>query len=256
MRAQGARKRALRLLRRDQRKRAEQAGEGPYVELLDAQLRSTGPAQDLMETRLVPRIYERLWRPAWGRVAKGPMGPSMAGEARIASELMQLSEGKVVLDVACGPGNFARPFSSIVGPDGLVVGVDGSARMLRQGAAELEAADVDNLALVRGNAMRLPFEDHSFDAVCCFAAMHLFSDPLAALDEITLVLKPGGRLAIMTSVRRAFLPPPAKPVFERLSGLKVFERDGLVNTLKERGYDEIDQRISGAVQFVGARVAA
>jgi ubiquinone/menaquinone biosynthesis C-methylase UbiE len=256
MRARGARKRALRLLRRNQRKRAEQAGEGPYIELLDAQLRSTGPAQDLMETRLVPRIYERLWRPALGRVAKGPFGPSMTGEARIASELMQLSEGQVMLDVACGPGNFSRRFSPVVGPKGLVVGIDGSARMLRQGAAELEAAEVDNVALVRGNAMRLPFEDRSFDAVCCFAALHLFSDPLTALDEMTLVLKPGGRLAIMTSVRRPFLPSPAKPAFERLSGLRVFEREGVVNALTQRGYDEIDQRISGAVQFVGARVAA
>ena len=31
---------------------------------------STGPAQDLMLTRLLPVVYERWWRPAWSRVAR------------------------------------------------------------------------------------------------------------------------------------------------------------------------------------------
>jgi ubiquinone/menaquinone biosynthesis C-methylase UbiE len=255
MRSRPASERALRLMRRDQRKRAERAGEGPYIELLDAQLRSTGPAQDLMETRLVPRIYERLWRPALGRAVKGPLGPSMAGEARIATELLRLSERDAVLDLACGPGNFSRRFSPIVGPDGLVVGLDGSARMLRQGAAELEEAGIENVALVRGNAMRLPFKQRSFEAVCCFAALHLFPDPLAALDEMTLVLKPGGRVAIMTSVRRSFVPSPASWAVERVSGLKLFRRETITEALHDRGYERIEQRVSGAVQFVGGRVA-
>jgi ubiquinone/menaquinone biosynthesis C-methylase UbiE len=250
-----ARERALRLMEREHRKAAEASGEGPYIELLDAQLRSTGPAQDLMETRLVPRIYERLWRPALGRAVKGPLGPSMAGEARIASELLRLAEGDAVLDVACGPGNFSRRFAPIVRSEGLVVGIDGSPTMLSQGAAELEDEGIENVALVRGNAMRLPFKQRSFDAVCCFAALHLFSDPLAALDEMTLVLKPWGRLAIMTSVRRFFLPPPASWALERLSGAKLFERGAIVEALLDRGYEEIEQRVSGAVQFVGGTVA-
>ena len=55
-----------------------------YLDLLDGELDSTGVTQDLMLTRLVPAIYERYWRPALGRVAKGPLGPGMSDERRIA----------------------------------------------------------------------------------------------------------------------------------------------------------------------------
>ena len=55
----------------------------------------------------VPRVYERWWRPALGRVAKGLLGPGMADERRIARLLLGLAPGDGVLDVACGTGNLA-----------------------------------------------------------------------------------------------------------------------------------------------------
>ena len=136
-----------------------------------------------MTSRLVPTVYERYWRPALGRVAKGVTGPGMDEEVRIARLLMG-SPGDVVLDVACGPGNFSREFARAVGDSGLVVGIDASRTMLDRGAADLERSGLANLALIRGNAVELPFRDDSFDAVCCFAALHLFDDPMPALDQM------------------------------------------------------------------------
>src|SRR5258708_1057383 len=108
-------------------------GDAPYLDLISGELPSTGAAQDLMRSGLVPRIYERYWRPALGRLAKGVTGPGMAEEIRIARLLLGLGEGDVVLDVACGPGNFTREFARAVGPDGLAVGIDGSRTMLERG---------------------------------------------------------------------------------------------------------------------------
>ena len=42
------------------------------------------------------------------------------------------------------------------------------------------------------------------------------------------VLAPGGRIAIMTSVRRQVQLPPLKPVIERTSGMRVFEHEEIV----------------------------
>lgn len=258
-----AAERAADLLQPDFREAGETWPEDGYLDLLDGDtnagdedgLPGTGLTQALMNTRIVPTIYERWWRPALARVAKGATGPGMAEEVRIARLLMGLSRGDTVLDVACGPGNFSREFARDAGGAGLVVGIDGSRTMLDRAVDDLRRSDLENLALVRGDATALPFEDGAFDGVCCFAAIHLFADPFGALDEMTRVLRPGGRIALMASVRRQLTVPPLKPVIERTSGMRLFEQDELTGALRDRGYAEVHQRLAGMVQFVGGRLA-
>ena len=229
-----------------------------YLDLVgESAPESTGMTQDLMVTRIVPTIYERWWRPALGRIAKGVMGPSMAEEHRIARLLLGLSPGDGVLDVACGTGNFTRDFARSVGPDGLVVGIDLSETMLARAVADTDAAGLlDRTAYVRGDAGELPFLDSSFDGVCCFAALHLFADPPRALDRMTEVLTPGGRIAIFTSAQgRTALTRPWIGLSGRRSGMRVFEQAEVVRMLEKRGYVGIQQRITGVTQFVGGRLA-
>jgi SAM-dependent methyltransferase len=235
---------------------AREAGEvrDGYLDLLRpaGEPGSTGWMQDLMLTGVVPLIYERWWRPALGRMMKGVLGPGMADEKRIARLLLGLSPGDGVLDVACGTGNFSRGFARTVGPEGLVVGIDVSETMLSRA---VEDTREDNVAYVRGDAQELPFLDRSFDAVCCFAAFHLFADPMRALDRMTEVLTPGGRVALFTSVRGRSAP---LRTFESLlavrSGARLFEQRELVDQLEARGFVEIRQRVTGVTQFVGGRL--
>ncbi|HEX6075311.1 MAG TPA: class I SAM-dependent methyltransferase [Micromonosporaceae bacterium] len=212
-------------------------------------------AQRLMSSRLVPRVYEQWWRPALGWVAKGPRGPDMDAEQRIASDYLAVSPGDVVLDLACGPGNFTRRFATLVGPDGLVVGQDMSTTMLERAVRDTFAGTGDrfaNLGYFRADAADLPFLDRSFDAVCCFAALHLFGEPLRVLDQIARVLRPGGRIALMASCRRG--PGPVRSAASLAmgaTGVRMFGPDELTSALRERGFGELRQRISGMVQFVG-----
>lgn len=226
-----------------------------YLDLLGEDApESTGVTQDLMLTRIVPVVYERWWRPTLAWAAKGLTGPGMAEEVRIARLFLGLGRGDRVLDVACGPANFSRAFARTVGDEGLVVGIDASRTMLARGIDDTRKAAIDNLALIRGDATELPFGNGTFDSVCCFAALHLFADPFDALDEMRRVLGPGGRIAIMTSVRRPVTVRPMKPVVERLSGMRVFEPDEITGALGERGFEGIRCRVSGLVQFVGGRL--
>jgi ubiquinone/menaquinone biosynthesis C-methylase UbiE len=243
------------LLPREARRAADPAASADgYLDLLGGELESTGAVQDLMTTRFVPAIYERYWRPALARMVKGITGPGMDEEVRIARLLLGLRLGDAVLDVACGPGNFSREFGRVVGEHGLVVGVDASRTMLDRAVRDLEHAGPANVALFRADAAELPFRDATFDGVCCFAALHLFGDPFAALDQMRRALAPGGRLAVMTSVRRRATVAPLKPVLERASGMRIFEPEEVMAALGDRGFENVRQRLAGMVQFVGGRL--
>jgi ubiquinone/menaquinone biosynthesis C-methylase UbiE len=228
---------------------------GGYLDLIGGPApRSPGVAQDMMQSSALPRIYERWWRPALGRVAKGWLGPSMEDEHRIAAQLLELHPGDGVLDVACGTGNFTRRFARAVGPDGLAVGIDLSETMLARAVTDTRQSGLDaQTAYVRGDAETLPFRRGSFDAVCCFAALNLMADPMRSVESMATVLAPGGRIALFTSARlRSFGLRTWQSVAVSRSGMRLFGLDELTGALERLGFAEVRQLATGSTQFLGA----
>jgi SAM-dependent methyltransferase len=250
--------RALPLLDAEARPARPDVSQG-YLDLLGgrATARPAGAVPRLMLTRALPVVYERWWRPAWGRVLRGALAGGMRDEHRIARLLLGLCPGDGVLDVACGPGNFTREFADVVGPAGLAVGIDASPTMLARAVADTAGRAGQDVAYVRGDAERLPFRDASFDAVCCFAALHLLTDPFLALDHMTRVLTPGGRIAILTSARlQSAAGRAVNDLAGARSGMRIFGPDEIVDALTDRGFADVRQKIAGLTQFVGGRLAA
>lgn len=224
-----------------------------YLDLIEGKKEAVTPATIAMQLPLVSAVYERYWRPGLTRIAKGLSGPSMSAEYETAHRLLRLNQGDTVLDVACGPGNFSRRFARAVAPDGLVVGYDGSRSMLARGVQEARRDETPSLALVRGEATVLPFEDGSFDSVCCFAALHMFPEPFESLSEMARVLKPGGHIALLTSnVSRGGLGALSAHAFGLASGMKMFKEEQIRRALEDRGFTVETQESAGATQIVGA----
>jgi ubiquinone/menaquinone biosynthesis C-methylase UbiE len=107
---------------------------------------------------------------------------------------INLSGAEMVLDVACGTGEFERLVLS-KHPQQSMVGVDLSEEMLAIAQRKLHA--FPNVAFLNATATALPFADHRFDVVVSANAFHYFDDPTAALQEMRRVLKPTGRLVIL-----------------------------------------------------------
>lgn len=100
--------------------------------------------------------------------------------------------GERVLDVGCGSGGAARAAAEIVGPSGLVVGVDPCRRALE--VARQRAPEDVPMAFIQNTAERMVgIEDKSFDCVVASLALEEFQDLHAAMGEIRRVLRPGGR---------------------------------------------------------------
>jgi SAM-dependent methyltransferase len=232
-----------------------ETGDG-FLDLLGAADQAgppTGLTQRLMRTTLLPQVYERYWRPALGRALKGPFGPSMAGEVRLATELLRLGAGDTVLDVACGTGRFTRAFGAAVGPDGLAIGLDGARTMLAKAVGE---GGPDNVAYLRADAVRLPLKESTVDGVCCFAALHMFAEPETALDSFSRVLKPGGRIVLLTSARRGHQPARLLETAGGIvSGQRMFDRGEIAASLRARGFTGITERYAGVTQIVAGRLA-
>lgn len=222
-----------------------------YLDLLGDDPPPSGVAQRLMRNRLVAGVYEDYWRPWLGRIAKGFAGPSMADEVRLAIELLRLRAGQTVLDVACGTGKFTRAFGAVVGAGGLAIGLDGSRPMLARAVANTGANPA--VEYVRADAVTLPFAPSTVEGLCCFAALHMFGDPEAALDSFAATLKPGGRIALLTSGRRDRLPARfVDTVVGRLSDQRMFDRGEVRSLLARRGFTDITETYAGVAQLVAA----
>jgi arsenite methyltransferase len=110
--------------------------------------------------------------------------------------LGELQPGERVVDVGCGAGIDSIIAAGMVGSEGEVIGVDMTPAMLDRARASARAAGVENLDLRLGFAEQLPVGDEWADVVISNGVMNLFPDKLAGLQEMSRVLKPGGRLQI------------------------------------------------------------
>jgi ubiquinone/menaquinone biosynthesis C-methylase UbiE len=119
-----------------------------------------------------------------------------------------LVAGERVLDIGCGSGGAARSAARIVGPTGMVVGVDPCRAALD--IARERALDDAPMAFVTASAERMvDIPDRGFDCVIASLALEEINDLRAALSEIHRVLRPGGRFVASVSSFDRFRPVDA-----------------------------------------------
>ena len=178
-----------------------------YLDLHPGDPEPVPPIQHLMQSTPIVAVYEGLWRPIGYFIASKHSFPKDVD--RIAS-LIQHRHG-LILDLACGPGNFTRRIARLA-PESTVVGFDLSPQMLERAVRLTAKERLHNVYYMRGSALSLPFKPECFDAVTCCGALQLFTDQDQAVGEIARVLKTQGDFICQTT-----LGPRKPPLWIRMA---------------------------------------
>ncbi|MTE22527.1 methyltransferase domain-containing protein [Streptomyces sp. TRM43335] len=199
--------------------------------------------------------YENVLRPAFLRV----MGQNWGGAVTPADEDDYLA-GRLrgvdgpVLDVAAGAGRWTAVVAEAAGA-GRVLALDLIAPMLAGLRARLP-----EIATLRASALALPVADASLAAVNCWNALQALPDAKAAIDEIGRVLRPGGRLTMLTfrwaddPVYRYFQGSHAFPGSP--DGIKLFEAERIRTWLSGAGLRPVDESGPGTFIIITAEKRA
>ena len=106
---------------------------------------------------------------------------------------LDLAGDETTLDIACGTGDITFMTAARL-TAGRAIGLDITQAMLRIAERKRRERAVANVCFHRGDIMRMPFADETFDCVTGGYALRNVPDVAGALAEIKRVLKPGGRL--------------------------------------------------------------
>jgi len=132
---------------------------------------------------IAPRYHKR-----WARVSEGPFQSTSK-----LVELVNVTKGNSVLDLACGTGVVTKEISDKVGDSGYVVGADASFTAIK--IAKKWNSVKSNLDFVNIDAEKFSFA-RKFDIVTCQYGLFFFPKAQKALKNIRNSLKKTGTLGI------------------------------------------------------------
>jgi demethylmenaquinone methyltransferase/2-methoxy-6-polyprenyl-1,4-benzoquinol methylase len=152
---------------------------------------SIAPRYDLLNT-LMSLGMDRRWR-------------------LLAVKRSRVLPGGRALDICCGTGMLTLELARAVGREGHVIGLDFSQNMLDIARQRVNRSPLQGIIdLVSGNAMSLPFEENSFDAVTVGWGLRNVPDIKTVVKEMERVVKPGGMVVSLDMAK------PELPVFKQI----------------------------------------
>lgn len=119
--------------------------------------------------------------------------------------MLNVQTDEKVLEIGCGTGHALLELSKHTGTSGFVVGIDLSRGMIEVTQKRMAATSQERPAsLVEGDAVHIPFNRESFNAVFLSFTLELFceSEMYHVLNECHRILKHGGRIGIVSLTKQ------------------------------------------------------
>lgn len=158
---------------------------------------------------------------------------------------MGVTKGSEALDLCCGTGDWSIALARVVGENGHVTGLDFSKNMLSVAEQKVTKEEINNIELIHGNAMDLPFEDNSFDYVTIGFGLRNVPDLKQVLSEMYRVVKPGGKVVCLETSQ------PTMPVFRQVYYLYFQYIMPILGRIFAKSYQEYSWLQESAKDFPG-----
>lgn len=161
------------------------------------------------------------------------------------TEYAHIKAGDTVIDLGSGAGNDAFVARSIVGENGLVIGVDFTEAMNALAVANCAKHGFTNVQFRLGDIENMPIAQSKADVVISNCVLNLVPDKKKAFAEIYRVLKGKGHFSISDVVLLGLLPAPILNAAELYVGcvsgalqkeeyMKLIENQGFVNVIIQK----------------------
>ena len=172
--------------------------------------------------------------------------------------------GQRCLDIGSGLGDVSMLVASLVGPSGVVVGVDRDPSIVAKAQARVARAGLGNVTFTISDIGQVA-SSVPFDAIVGRLILEFVPDPSAVVCSLAKLLRPGGILAIQDACWGPFLQLSSHlPLRARCASLiyQAFERSGtnmdmesvLYRTFQEAGMPPPNMRIEvpvgGGPEFI------
>jgi demethylmenaquinone methyltransferase/2-methoxy-6-polyprenyl-1,4-benzoquinol methylase len=155
-------------------------------EFVHAVFESIAPKYDLMNDILSFRQH-KYWR-------------------RFTMRRMNVQAGQTAIDLCCGTCDWTISLAQ-ASKQGRIIGLDFSQNMLDYGARKLQEQGLEQqVTLIRGNAMSLPYDDNSFDYATIGFALRNVPDLVQVIKEMQRVVKPGGKVVSLELSKPTWQP--------------------------------------------------
>jgi ubiquinone/menaquinone biosynthesis C-methylase UbiE len=142
--------------------------------------------------------------------------------------LAGLAPGMRVLDIGCGAGDVSFLAASMVGPEGMVVGVDKAPEAIAVATQRAASAGLTNVHFITQDLSDYE-ADKPFDALIGSFILMYFSDPAVILRRLVEFIHPGGVIAFQEMDMYGAKAVPTFPLFD-LSLERIRQTFGRVGT--------------------------
>ena len=186
---------------------------------------------------------ERFWDKIAAKYSKQSISDQETYEKKLEITRTYFTPESDVFEFGCGTGSTAILHAPYVKS---ILATDVSDNMLAVGRERAAEAGVTNVTFEHSDIETFDPQGRQFDVVLALNIIHLCRDPLAVMQKVRTLLKPGGHFIQSTVCLKDAMPisPLIIPVMQLIGKaphVKLMKRGELDRMMDEAGFDVVEQ---------------